>query len=181
MNHMTIRNNDDLRRAVSMALGFHPSNSVVVVGQMGAPICRIDICDPGTFLHAIAPAAAHWKERPVVLVIFTDNPTDDPSPYATVLDFLEVEVSAAIRLTNPAPDAVDRSTLVEITEKLATTSAEAETMAWSAYRDGHGALAWCYSDRYNALHDGEPSQSMVDLRDRMTNAVPPREQDGPQS
>lgn len=190
--------------AVPVILGFHPSESIVIVGiGSGAPTARLDL--PGVsreaLLEALGPAieAGHWSEGCLVAV-FTEcnvvaaevllSSTSKWLPEIRVLDAFRVttgECIGALEATGETvapievpgrPVAASRADLVAAIDELMDPE-DILTRAVTAWKSGNGAAAWLYLDRLEEVAgwpDPLPDRALR-LASLMRSAIDPTQVD----
>lgn len=158
--------------AVPVILGFHPSESIVIVGiGSGAPAARLDLprMSREAVLDVLAPAieAGHWSDGCLVAVFTECNVAAGEALLTTTPKWLPgIPVLDAFRVTagecfgprettgttvTPVvipdhPVAASRADLVPAIADL-TSPNEILARAITAWKDGNGAAAWLYLDR----------------------------------
>lgn len=189
MSTLTIRTPGDIPAVVASTLGFHPEDSLVIIG-IGGPTARVDLGPVDETLDAFAPAVPHWQT--IVMVVYTDN-HDTLTDLATAwwTRFPDVQIAVAARVhdgmvyTNaddpgtPAktPDGPRRVVKDRATLESEAAEVDSPDVAWTiaegAYDAGNGAMAWCFLDRYVALIGGQSDARADALAVKLYAAVPP--------
>lgn len=176
---ITVRTRAEAAAVVPIILGFHPHESIVVIGvAQSSPTARIDLRDTSAarLRETCAPAiaAGHWSEG-CIIAIFT---AEDPDYADTLLSMIQawlpgVSVLDAFRVTGgecfgaweaigdavPAMDwdqgsvAASRDELVPAIETLNDPDGVL-ARAVEAWKQGNGAAAWIYLDRLTELVGG---------------------------
>lgn len=180
---------------VEAALGFTPSDSLVVLGLGGGPSARVDI-DTDTVedaVMALATAASHWRTG-VLVAIYSDYVTMGrvERAFRNYLPSVEVKIIVDIDEHDVVTDAdgvehrpvrpeglptktvrPSRESIVADAERV-VSSASAFRTAVEAYREGDGAKSWIYLDRFHALNEGERTDQSLILERLLTLAVDPK-------
>lgn len=175
---VTVRSTEQIHAVVAQILGFHPTDSLVVMGVGGGPTARMDTLPFDEVRSALTPALPHWGR---VILVGYDAGYRLLGQVAGWLTNEGIDVAAAIDAPNgagvgqrshsplDARQVLDSRDALEAEAASVTSVTEAETVALAAYDVGQGARAWAYLDRAVALG----STSMGDLRWRLENAVKP--------
>lgn len=183
--------------AVASVLGFTPVDSLVVLAIGGGPTARVDAdMDLTEPLTGLLPAAPHWRESSVIVVLFGtghDLPTlamgwqdimdvdvidflhvseIDGTKWVTSLYGNETIAADATGIDLPAPAMATREELVAEAAEVESADA-AWAVARTAYRAGEGARASVYLDRFVALNGGHTMSSRT-LDRFLTDAVDPK-------
>lgn len=197
---MTIKTPGDIPPVVDQVMGFHPTQSIVVLDLHGGPCARLDLPtnDDGwaQVVESLAPAAVQWSD--VLLAVFTER---DDALAQVVAMFRErmpwITLAVSIRThgdtvwtleggayavtTNAVDNYPDVKPVLRSRGEIAFAAqeindgAEALSLAWSAYNLGNGAEAWVYLDRHVELmgEDPEWTSPALDLARRLTLAIRP--------
>lgn len=200
MSHTTIVLNtrDDIVNTVPVLIGYHPTDSLVLLSIGGGAHVRIDLptCEQGRYAltRSLRPLVQRWSQTPVIAVVFTDNQQAADGVFRTisdilrgipVLDMFRVHDGNAFDPYTPPEDPGTPLTLTvddlprsraELAERTRwpNTSEEAEQAAVDAYLKGDGALAHLYLDRGKELTD-KPSEKAARLRRYLLDGTPPDE------
>ncbi|MCW2784992.1 MAG: hypothetical protein JWP74_1509 [Marmoricola sp.] len=198
---VSIHSRGDAAAIVPTLLGFHPIESIVILGiGADAPTARMDFqhANVGDVRDALMPAigSGHWG-RGCVVAIFTQDSVDRAEeflddiatwlPGVPVFDAFRVTsgecfgsweaigepVSAPVRPLGKI--AASRAGLVPDVQSL-TDINDVLTKAIAAYKSGNGAAAWIYLDRLEDLVDGSgnlPERART-LASRLLAATNPR-------
>lgn len=181
---------------VAGVLGFVPADSLVIVGTGGGPTARIDIgSDPVETFAPFAPAFPHWVDSPVLVVIYSDDPSSRLQSYTSSRLAAEgVDVAAVVRVTTDGrvhqggntyladegiPAAFAARRVAQTREALladaanVTDAQEAYGLAVDQWNAGNGAHAWVFLDRYAEIL-GHQDSAYRALESRLVNAVDPR-------
>lgn len=199
---VTIHSRAEAAALVPSLLGFHPSESIVIIGVgEGMPTARIDFCEVSTsrLRDAILPAihGGHWKDG-CILAIFTEGEVNRAEilimeaptwlPGISVLDAFRVTNGECFGpweatgqkvpapLVETGPIAASRAELVPDAGSL-TDVDQIITKAIAAWKSGNGASAWIYLDRLNELIEDpkDPPQRALQLIALLQTAVNPTE------
>lgn len=169
---ITVHNRAEAAAAIPVLLGFHPNESIVIVGiGNDAPSARLDL--PGISHEALAevlePAvsARHWREGCLVVVFTEGNglaaeilltTASRWLPGVPVLDAFRVTAgecfgpwesagaSVVPMVTPDRPVAASRAELVPAIQEHIDPD-ELLSRAIAAWKEGNGAAAWIYLDR----------------------------------
>lgn len=169
---ITIHTRAEAAATIPLILGFHPTESIVIVGLgSGAPTARLDL--DGAHVHALIDAlrpavqAGHWHAG-CLIAVFTESDIREAEvvlttasvwlPGIPVLDAFRVtagecfgpwEVTGqpvAPVAPSDHPVAASRADLVPDIDAI-TDPDDLLTRAVSAWKNGCGAAAWMYLDR----------------------------------
>lgn len=181
---VTVTHPGQLLAVTAQILGFHPVDSLVILGLGGGPTARVDAGPVEEIKAAMDPALVHWS-RVVVLGYGTGRVLVDPirkwlrTQGVEVVTDLEVDnVEGVGQVSGSSLDArVVRASRAELEAEAWQIDSvhAAEVVARAAYRAGDGARAWAFYDRAVALADGKVSPNMADLDRRLRLAIDPRD------
>lgn len=204
MTTMSIRTHADAAALVPVVLGFHPTDSLVVLGTGGGPSARIDLAALANVVDVRAQFSAfvpHLKGHPTLLIAYTGN-RELATSAMDLADFIlpGVTIGATLRvhdgLVYDLTDPHDTGTPVPgahavgaeaaavnvvgtrddlVAEAAAVTDLDTcENLAMQSWLAGQGARAWCYHDRAVELR-GHESGLMEELAYALTHAIDPRQ------
>lgn len=181
METIVLSSPDQVHGYVAQALGFHPVDSVVVLGVNGGPLARVDPDPIEELVMALAPVIRHWS-RVIVIGYGTGQPI--AAELSAVFKGIGLDVDATFlapngRTVGARTDSVMDAGRVlgsreEMTAeaRLVNEPAEAEALAWEAWRAGRGAQAWAFHDR--AVELAGPTESMTELAAQIVGGADPR-------
>lgn len=179
METLTIKTRDDITAAATHVLGFTPSESLVIVGIGCQPHVRVDLptnaVELAELIEALTPAYRYWQDQRLLVAIYTDKPRVARFVERRLVDIIPLTVANVVACeTFSNPEGAGREVLIAQASE-ATEPAEAEARALKAFKDGQGALAWCYVDRARELAEGQPTPIADVVAKALVNAVDPGE------